>query len=49
MVKLETPVLLGVPEIVPVDEATARPEGSDPAEMLNVYGAVPPVTVTVPL
>ena len=48
-VKLETPVFVGVPEIVPVDEAKVRPVGSDPEERLKVYGAVPPVTVMVPL
>lgn len=33
--KAKTPILLGFPEIVPVDEARVRPEGNDPDGMLK--------------
>ena len=47
-VKLAVPGgLAGVPEITPVDEFRVSPDGSDPEEMLHVYGPVPPVAASV--
>ena len=37
----------GVPLIKPVDAFSAKPVGNDPAVKAQVYGAVPPVTVSV--
>jgi hypothetical protein len=44
-VKLNDPVVVGVPEIVPLAVASVRPAGSVPALTLQLYGAVPPVAV----
>jgi hypothetical protein len=37
------PEAFGVPVIAPVDELIVSPEGKLPAEMLHVYGVVPPL------
>jgi hypothetical protein len=39
-VKLEVPVAVGVPEIVPAAERV-KPVGKDPEVRLQVYGVVP--------
>ncbi len=41
-VKLYAPEVVGVPLITPVDVFKLKPAGSDPAEIENVIGAVPP-------
>ena len=41
------PVVVGVPEITPVDAAKLKPAGSDPALTLQLYGAVPPLACSV--
>jgi len=46
-VKVNDPETLGVPVILPEEAPTVRPEGSDPEAMLQLYGAVPPVGVSV--
>ncbi len=46
-VKVNEPETLGVPVILPEEAPTVRPEGSDPEAMLQLYGAVPPVPVSV--
>jgi len=46
-VKVNVPAVVGVPDITPVPVLNNIPLGSDPAVMLNIYGAVPPVAVTV--
>ena len=46
-VKLDNPVVVGVPEITPVLGAMLSPAGNDPLDMLHVYGGTPPVAVTV--
>jgi hypothetical protein len=44
-VKLEEPPAVGVPEIVlPV---SPNPPGSDPLEIVHVYGGTPPVALSV--
>ena len=45
-VKLNEPITVGVPEIVPPEERL-RPVGSDPELRANVYGAVPPEPLRV--
>ena len=45
-VKLEEPVAVGVPEIVPPEESV-KPAGNDPEEMLQEYGVVPSVACRV--
>jgi hypothetical protein len=47
IVKLNTPFVVGVPEMIPVRESSVRPLGSAPAETVKVYGAIPPVADTV--
>jgi hypothetical protein len=42
IVKLYAPAVVGVPLTAPVDGSSVRPGGSDPAEIENVSGAVPP-------
>ena len=42
----KVPVAVGAPVIVPVVAFKFRPGGSVPAEILQVSGAVPPVTAT---
>jgi hypothetical protein len=44
-VKDEVPATVGVPEIVP-DVLKARPAGSDPLLIVQVYGEVPPVAAS---
>ena len=39
--------VVGVPEITPVDAANDKPVGSEPAVIVYVYGATPPLAVTV--
>src|SRR5258708_14151480 len=46
-VKVNEPETLGVPVILPEEAPTVRPEGSDPEAILQLYGAVPPVPVSV--
>src|SRR5258708_37324202 len=46
-VKVNEPETLGVPVILPEEAPTVTPEGSDPEAMLQLYGAVPPVPVSV--
>ena len=40
------PVVVGVPDTVPVFAPRERPAGSCPHEIANVYGAVPPLATT---
>jgi hypothetical protein len=47
IVKLNTPAVVGVPEMMPVVAPSIRPFGNAPAETTKVYGAVPPVAETV--
>jgi hypothetical protein len=44
--KLDVPVAVGLPEIVPLDALRTRPAGSSPDEVAYVYGAVPPPTAS---
>lgn len=46
-VKLEVPVVVGEPEIVPVAAVSVRPAGNAPEVMLQLYGVVPFVAVSV--
>ncbi len=46
-VKLEVPVVVGVPEITPVPAARVSPAGNVPLATDQVYGGVPPVAVRV--
>jgi hypothetical protein len=48
-VKLLVPVVVGVPEITPVLDVSARPAGSAPDISDQVYGAVPPAADKVAL
>lgn len=41
------PVTVGVPEITPVVAAKLNPAGRAPELMLQVYGAVPPLSESV--
>lgn len=41
------PVAVGIPLITPVLPSRVSPAGSEPAEMLHVYGAVPDVAASV--
>ena len=43
------PVVVGVPEMFPVDGVTASPSGNagDPGTTLQVYGGVPPLSASV--
>src|SRR5262249_38223950 len=45
-VRLDVPLPVGVPEIVPLLAAKARPVGRVPLVMDQVYGAVPPVALS---
>ena len=45
-VKLELPVLLGVPAMAPLDERL-RPDGNEPAVIVHRYGGVPPEAESV--
>jgi len=47
MVKLEFPAELGVPLIWPCCESRLSPAGNWPAEMLQLYGCVPPEVLSV--
>jgi len=42
-VKLNEPTVVGVPLMAPVLAFTLSPSGSDPVEIAQLYGAVPPV------
>jgi hypothetical protein len=44
--KVMLPAVVGVPVIAPF-AASDRPAGSEPLLTVNVYGAVPPLAVTV--
>jgi hypothetical protein len=46
-VKLAVPAVVGVPETTPVDAFRLRPEGREPALMLQAYGVLPPVATRV--
>jgi hypothetical protein len=46
-VKVETPLAVGTPEIVPADDARVRPRGSLPEVIDHTYGTVPPVAFSV--
>jgi hypothetical protein len=46
-VKVEFPVVVGVPLTTPVAEFSVRPAGSEPADTKKVYGALPPEAVSV--
>ena len=46
IVTLEGPAVVGVPEMTPAVDSD-RPGGSAPAVTVNVYGAVPPLAVSV--
>jgi hypothetical protein len=48
-VKLNGPDCEGVPAIVPLVPPSVSPIGSAPAEIVHVYGVVPPVAATVAL
>jgi hypothetical protein len=48
-VNVDVPVVVGVPEITPVDALKVSPAGSDPLTMLVVSGAVPPAETIVVL
>ena len=47
--KPNVPLVLGVPEIFPLPPLSETPAGSWPELTENLYGAVPPVAVTVAL
>ena len=47
--KVKLPADVGVPEIAPEAAEILRPGGSWPEDTLQVYGAVPPTVVRVPL
>ena len=42
-----TPTVVGMPMILPVLALRKRPAGSEPAEMLQMYGTNPPVARTL--
>jgi hypothetical protein len=46
-VKFDVPAVVGVPLIVPVEEPSDSPAGSDPEITDQLYGVVPPVATTV--
>src|SRR5574342_517999 len=46
--KLYVPAVVGVPEMTPVPLLSDRPAGSEPLEIDQVYGVVPPLAVNVP-
>jgi hypothetical protein len=46
-VKLDVPVVVGVPEITPVLGVSLSPAGRVPTEIDQVYGTLPPVAVSV--
>jgi hypothetical protein len=46
-VKVDTPLVVTVPEITPVDGTMDRPAGNCPDEMDHVYGLVPPLACSV--
>ncbi len=48
-VKLKTPTCVGVPVMAPVVPLSARPGGSEPAEMLQVSSGMPPVPLSTAL
>lgn len=48
-VNRNVPLVVGVPEIDPLEELSDRPGGSCPAEIENWYGAAPPETVRAAL
>jgi hypothetical protein len=46
-VKFEVPAVVGVPVILPVEAFRAKPPGSVPVEMDQVYGVIPPLATNV--
>ena len=44
--KLKKPVAEGVPLTIPLEEASERPAGREPAATVQVYGGVPPLTTS---
>jgi len=44
-VKLDVPLVVGLPETMPVVAARLSPAGSEPAVIDHVYGGVPPFAV----
>ena len=47
IVKLDDPLLVGVPEMVPVADENDRPAGNSPEVIAQLYGEVPPVACKV--
>ena len=47
IVKLKVPPVFGVPVIAPVEGLSASGGGNEPEVTANVYGAVPPLPLTV--
>lgn len=43
IVKLNVPVVVGIPVIAPVEEFRLRPAGKNPEATLQAYGVTPPV------
>ena len=47
IVKEVVPAAVGVPEMIPVEDANVRPPGNEPEDTDQVYGVVPPVAANV--
>ena len=47
--KDDAPAADGVPEITPLAAFSVKPAGNDPDATVQVYGAVPPLTESVPV
>ena len=45
--KVDVPLVVGVPLIMPVERVSVSPAGSEPDVTLHVYGVVPPVAFSV--
>ena len=48
-VKLAVPVAVGVPEMVPVVDASVSPAGKLPERIDHAYGVVPPAAASIAL
>jgi hypothetical protein len=46
-VKLNVPIVVGVPEITPLLLLSVSPVGSEPLAIDHVYGEVPPLAASV--
>ena len=46
-VKLEVPIAVGVPEMTPVALVSDSPAGSEPLDIDQLYGGVPPLAARV--